>query len=619
MDLYTVDFETYYDKEYSLAKMTMQEYIMDSRFEAIGVSIQKNDEPPVWHTHDWFSNAGLKHYQEVVAPLNGQPVVSHNAMFDMGILAHHFDVRPSVILDTLSMARPIYGLTVGGSLKALATKFRIGAKGTEVLDALGKRRADFDAAELDAYGKYCMNDVALTYQLFKLMKKHTSTTELKVIDQTIRMFTEPRLILDDTLLRSALAEVQSGKSALLEEVGLPRSFVMSNQKLATLLEALGVEVPTKTSPTTGRETLAFAKSDKEFVALKDHEVPLVGRLVEARLANKSTINESRMEKFIAMSDLGPLWVPLSYCGAIGTWRWSGMDGLNMQNLPNRADKTMRRAIMAPKGHSLVVVDSSNIELRTNHTLAGQQDVVQALREGRDLYIEFAAGLYDRSIEDLTEAYKADDPTANRQRFVGKVAHLLLGYQGGWRKFKEMARIMGTDIEDDEAERIVQTWRRTYSRVKKMWYDCDKMIAAIHSKSEYALPSAPFVRTVGGVLLTPPNHYLHYPELRRDDDGFVYTSRRGRGTETVTLYGGKLVEHLCQHISRNILAEQLVTISQRYKVAMMVHDEFVMVVPDDEAEEALDFALKVMSTSPDWWPEIPLSAEGAIAKRYGDAK
>jgi hypothetical protein len=425
------------------------------------------------------------------------------------------------------------------------------------------------------------------------------------------MFTEPTLQLDTKLLEEALETERFEKQVLLDKAGVTRDIVMSNNKLADLLDACGVTPPIKKSPTNGNTTYAFAKSDAEFTCLQQHPMPLVRRLVKARLANKSTINETRMDKFVTLAEYGPLWVPLSYCGAVGTWRWSGMDGVNLQNLPSRGENTMRRAIKAPAGHKLVVVDSANIELRVNHTLAGQADVVQALREGRDLYTEFAAeSLYHIPEEDVTKD----------QRFIGKVAHLMLGYQGGWLRFQDTARQWaGIELPDSECKNIVDTWRDTYSEVCRFWRHAEKAIKSMHQGLEYAIPSAPFISTRKNLLLTPPHHYLQFPALTSTEDGMVYKSRRGRGTENVYLYGGKLVENLCQHISRNILAEQLVTISKRYKVAMMVHDEFVLVVPEDEANDALIWTVAVMSKSPDWWPEIPLAAEGDIAERYGDAK
>ena len=604
MDLYTIDFETYYAKDYSLGKMTTQGYIQGDQFQIIGVAVAKNSEPPCW-----VSSSNIKDYADFLAPLHNQVVLAHNAPFDMGILSLIFGIIPKVILDTLAMSKPLHGLTVGGSLKALAEKYSIGIKGTEVVTALGKRLEDFTPEELAAYGKYCENDVVLTRTLFGKLKKYTNDLELKVIDGTVRMATEPTLILDTDMLLKSLDAERGAKRRLLIECGVPRETLMSNPKFALALEELGIDPPMKVSVQTGKEAFAFAKSDKMFTALLDHPDPSVSKLVEARLAMKSTLNETRMEKLIDLSHYGPLCVPLQYCGAVTTWRWSGYDGLNLQNLPSRGDNTIRRAITAPVGYKLVVADSSNIELRCNHALAGQQDTIDKLRRGEDLYKDFASTLYNVLVSEVTK----------EQRFVGKVAHLSLGYACGWAKFKEMVRIYGGELTDDEAENIVRTWRSTYTAVTRCWKNADKLIKGMATGVSYSLESAPFIRSKKGVLLTPPSHHIQYPMLGRGDDGYEYRSRRGRGTETVKLYGGKLVENLCQHLSRNILAEQFVTINKRYPVAMMVHDEFICAVPEDEATEALAWIIDVMSTSPEWWPEIPLAAEGDIADRYGDAK
>lgn len=606
-DVYTIDFETYYSSEYSLGKITTQEYILDKQFQIIGVGISKNREEATWHSFD-----NLDDYAKLLAPLHGSVVMAHNAAFDCGILGLLFDIKPSVILDTLSMAKPIFGLTVGGSLKALAEKYKIGVKGTEVVDAKGKRLEDFTPEELAKYGEYCKNDVELTNKLYPLLKKHTNRSELRVIDKTVRMFTEPRLILDTELLIDAYELERAYKRELLIKCGTSRAVLMSNPQFAEELKRRGVEPPMKKNPK-GKDTFAFAKADKEFISLLSHEDESIRNLVEARLGLKSTINETRMKRLIDLSALGPLCVPLGYCGALTTWRWSGQDGLNLQNLPSRGDNTIRKAIRAPEGHVLVVADSSNIELRTVHTMAGQQDTVKKLRAGVDLYKDFAADLFGVPFDEVTK----------EQRFVGKVAHLSLGYQSGWATFKDMVRQFGGHISEPESKKTVNAYRGKYRYIKGLWDDSSRLIRGMRDDQKFVLPYMESVYSRSNMLVTPPSHYIQYPQLDVGPGNYgpeyTYKSRRGKGTETVKLYGGKVTENLCQHISRNILAEQFVTISNRFPVALMVHDEFILVVPEDEAEEALRWTLEIMSESPTWWPEIPLSAEGDIAERYGDAK
>jgi hypothetical protein len=258
VDLITIDFETYYSNELGFKKQTTEEYIRDPRFEVIGVAVKVNNGPTEWasgtheqlreylHEFDWGSSM----------------VLAHNTMFDGAILSWLFDINPRVWADTLCMGRAVHGVEVGGSLKALAERYQIGEKGTEVVNALGKRRLDFTDAELDRYGDYCVNDVELTYKLFRIMGKDFPKKELKLIDLTLRMFIHPKLELDLGLLEQHLEDVKDRKDTLLIEAGITKEELMSNPKFAEVLKKLGVNPPTKISPTTEKETWAFAKSDE---------------------------------------------------------------------------------------------------------------------------------------------------------------------------------------------------------------------------------------------------------------------------------------------------------------------------------------------------------------------
>ena len=313
--MFTIDFETYYAKDYSLSKLTTEQYVRDPRFEVIGVAVKRDNQPTVFHPadpRDWKGSIkkALDQYN-----LNNEVVLAHNAVFDMAILNWHFDIRPKFILDTLSMARPVTMLTVGGSLKALAEMFNIGRKGTEVHNMIGVHCCDMTPAMMHAYGEYCKLDVDLTYQLYFKLKQYSSPMELRIIDIMMRMFTEPMLELDTELLQSHLEDVRAKQAQLLRDVGMDsRDVLMSNQKFAEALRALGVEPPTKISPTTGKESFAFAKKDVEFMELLEHPDERVQTLVAARLGLKSTIEETRTEQFLGIASRGELPVMLTYYG-----------------------------------------------------------------------------------------------------------------------------------------------------------------------------------------------------------------------------------------------------------------------------------------------------------------
>lgn len=320
MNILTVDFETYYDKEYSLSKITTEEYIRNPLFQVIGVSIKENDGETVWLSGGFDA---LKKYLQEHYDWENSAVLAHNTLFDGAILSWHFDVHPRMWLDTLCMARGLHGVEVGGSLAKLSERYGLGQKGTEVINALGKRREDFSEDELSRYGDYCINDVELTYKLFhKLMAAGFPKQELKVIDMTLRMFTDPKLTLDLARLEQHLDVLQDTKDKLLEECGIGKDELMSNNKFADALRSLDVVPPMKISPTTGKETYAFAKSDEAFKELQEHENPKVQALVAARIGLKSTLEETRTERFMGIATRGALPVPIKYYAA-HTGRWGG--------------------------------------------------------------------------------------------------------------------------------------------------------------------------------------------------------------------------------------------------------------------------------------------------------
>lgn len=311
MTILTIDFETYYDTQFSLSKITTEEYIRSPAFETIGVSVKVDDQPA-----RWFS--GTRRETKVWLdqfPWTTSGAIAHNAVFDMAILNWVYNIRPKRIIDTLSMARALHKTEVGGSLKVLAEHYGVGVKGDEVINALGKRRKDFSPEALERYGQYCMNDVELTYLLAQAMTPRLPLSELKLIDTTIRMFTEPKLVLDVDVLEDHLRDVKSKKDALLSKALIDKDNLMSNPKLAETLRAFGIDPPMKVSPTTGKETYAFAKSDEAFIALLEHENPLVQAIVAARLGVKSTLEETRTERFLGIAQRGTLPVPLRYYAA----------------------------------------------------------------------------------------------------------------------------------------------------------------------------------------------------------------------------------------------------------------------------------------------------------------
>ena len=606
MSIITLDFETYYDPAYSLSKMTTESYIRDPRFEVIGVAVKVDNEPTVWFSgtheetraflydsYDWENSFAL----------------AHNTMFDGAIMSWRFGIKPKVWLDTLCMSRALHGIEVGGSLKVVAERYGVGEKGTEVVAAKGKRRADFTDEELARYASYCVNDVDLTHDIFSIMGRKFPKGELKLIDLTLRMYIDPVLDLDTGLLEMHIEKIKDWKDQLLIDAGITdKKELMSNQKFAELLKGFDVVPPMKISATTGKETYAFAKSDEGFKALAEDEDVRVQALVAARLGNKSTLEETRTQRFIDISKRGLLPVPIRYYAA-HTGRWGGDDKINLQNLPSRGPnaKALKRSIIAPEGQMIIEADSAQIEARVLAWLAEQEDLVTAFTNKEDVYKKMASKIYDVQEEDVTK----------EQRFVGKTTILGAGYGMGAEKFQGQLKTFGTDIELHEAQRIIKIYREANGMISQLWRDANNAIRYMENDELLQFGLTGVLEVVAGGVRLPSGLVMRYDDLRGEQNEkgveYTYKTRRGR----TRIYGGKVVENVCQGIARCIIGEQMLLIAKKYKVVLTVHDSIACCVPYYEADDCKAYVEECMRWTPEWANGLPVDCEAGIGKNYGD--
>ena len=605
----TIDFETYYSADFSLTKVTTEEYVRSDLFQVIGVAVKVNDAPA-----EWFSGS----HEETAEWLAGFDwhnhfVLAHNAIFDAAILTWVFGHRPKAWLDTLSMARATLGPNAKVGLGALVEEFGLGAKGLEVNDAKGKRLEDFSAEELTAYAGYCVNDVELTYKLFKELDATFPVKEKRLIDITIRMFSDPLLELDADKLQTHLAEVQARKEKLFTESGITKEILNSSAKFADLLIQHKVFPPRKISPTTGKETYAFAKSDQEFTELLNHPNPDVQAIVAARLGAKSTLEETRTERFIEIAKRGPILgsirrmpIPLKYYAA-HTGRWGGSDKVNLQNLPSRGAEggKLKRCIVAPRGHVIIDCDSSQIEARVLAWLAGEEMLLTLFREGADVYKYMAARIYGKGLNAITP----------EERFIGKTTVLGAGYGMGGVKFQAQLANMGKNVDLDMCKHIIKAYRSSNPHIAGWWNHLNHTLIALISGKEDYVDRVDLMHTTPFTGISLPNGlFLNYPELTRTSNGeFSYQTRAGRNK----IYGGKVAENLCQAVARCIIGEQMINIEKRYRVVLTVHDAIACVVPVDEADEARSYIEECMRTPPKWAADLPLNCESGMAQNYGD--
>jgi len=609
MDFITIDFETFYEKStYSLSKLTTEEYVRSDRFEVIGVAVKLNDGETEWGsgTHEQ-----IKSWLETL-PWDNSMAIAHNMMFDGFILGEIFGIYPKVYADTLSMGRALHGIEVGGSLAAMTERYGLGKKGDEVVAAAGKNREDFTPEELDRYGDYCVNDVELTYKLFHAMlKKGFPKNEMKLIDLTMRMFCQPKLDLNLTLLEQHLRDIKEKKEKLLVEADITdKGELASNPKFAELLKQLGVPVPMKISPATGKETYALAKNDEEFKALAEHPDIRVQALVAARMGTKSTLEETRTERFIGISKRGLMPVPLKYYAA-HTGRWGGSDNVNLQNLPSRGDNAgkLKKAIEAPDGYMIIDADSSQIEARVLAWLAEQDDLVEAFANGKDVYKIMASAIYSKAEEEITK----------EERFVGKTTILGAGYGMGAQKFRAQLKTFGVEITEGEARHIISVYRDTYPYIGALWRQAQQALEALTKDSTTSLGRAGVLSLVPAErsIRLPSGLLLRYDGLIpvRDEKGIQYQYKTRYGWNKI--YGGKVIENVCQALARCIIGEQMIRIAKRYDVVLTVHDAIACIVKEEEVKEAQAYVEECMRWTPEWATGLPVNCESGFGKSYGD--
>ena len=595
-DIVSLDFETYYSVEYSLSKpkYNTSEYIRDEQFLIHGVGLQEYGRDPIYIPgHD----EALRECERW--GLEDRPVVAHNMAFDGFVLHEHADIHPGRYCDTLSMARATMGHHIRHSLDAVSKVLGYEGKTGGLVQTKGKR--ELTPLESKILGAYCCNDVDLCMKIFHQLKQFMPEDEMKLIDLTLRMFCEPILLVnEDEVEAERVKEVEHKKTAV-ERTDTDTEILMSNPKFADLLRDLGVEPPTKISPRTGKETYAFAKSDMGFQALLSHDDEAVQLVARARVAIKSTINETRAVRLAQAGANGaPLPVLLNYAGA-HTYRWSGGNKLNLQNLPRGG--ALRRAIRAPEGHVLLVADLAQIEARLNVWFCKQLDILDAFARGDDVYRLMASKIYGKPLSAVTK----DD------RFIGKICVLGLGYGMGWKKLKATLAIgfAGPPVKVTEAEarRIVNTYRAANPKIVQMW---DFLSARLPSMAAYEDMSASLgpLKFLHKMIELPSGLALKYPGLQIEESDWghpdcSYLNRYGRSK----IYGGLLLENIIQALARCVIGEQMLEIEGAgHKIATTTHDEVVVVVKESEIRDVTEEVELIMTTPPIWALDLPLAVD-----------
>lgn len=611
----TLDFETYYDADYSLRKMMTAEYIHDTRFEVIGVGIKAGDAPAQWFT-------GTKDYLRHALGSIDWPntrMIAHNAIFDGAILEWVFGFRPAKYLCTMMGSRPhMVPYTGSMGLEAVANHLKLGQKGAEVENHKGRNRVAFTPEQLSEYGSYCKQDVELSFGIAAHLDGILPADERDLIDLTIKKFTRPVLLLDIEAINGRAEFLKARKALILssvEEYGMKLKDLRSRPAFMAKLLEYGVVVPNKMTTNSRGEpawTQGMSKKDPGFLELLTHPNAAVRQLVIAKLEVGSTIEESRLERFSRLYHAVPehkLPIPLLYYGA-HPGRFSGLDGLNMQNLPRpRASdpdrSALRKAMRAPDGWTLIAADYSTIEARILAALARQDDLLKAFRLGVDVYSKFASRVYRREI------LKARDPV---ERFVGKTCILGLGY--GMGPVKLQLTLATSDppvaITKRAASDAVALYRNTYTAIPELWQRLEELVRLYCAAPANMHTWGPLAFTRERIIL-PNGMPIIYAGLSHGQDG-------GLQYGTKHVWGGLITENVVQALARIVATRAELRLAKAgLRAVHQAHDELVFCVPEEHVDVCEDAIRRIMTDPVPWLPKLPIAVEIHHGPTYGDCR
>lgn len=615
MAIITLDFETYYDHEYSLRRMTYEEYVRDPRFEAIMCSIHIPSEKQLY----WVKGDEI-HKELDRLELHKHVQIAHNNAFDAFILADHFGFSPMGYGCTMNMARVVKNGKGSVSLDNLSKENNLQPKGSFVHNMMGVRARDMSASQWEAYGDYCLTDSENCSSLYRIYRPHFIPQDLNLISETIRWGAECKYELNTELLENYLFDLRLKRESRLELLAdrydtdstSLRSMLRSPKVFAQMLRDAGVEPPTKLNDK-GKETFAFAKDDLDFQALGDHQDQRVVDLYETKVGTQSSIAETRTATFLAISKRGYMPFPLIPFKA-HTGRHGATQKLNTQNLPKRGgDKTLRQAMCAPKDHAVLACDLSQIEARRISALAGQMNLVRQFAQGQDVYSNFGTGFYGREISKKT-------PT---ERNVSKECILSLGFGAGAPSFRDrMQGAYGINMTNDEAKALVKYYRDSHTNITNFWAQCAVAVKTMYQGGEYKFGENDELTAVKGEIILADGWRLRYDDITFDGydeygrEQYSYYSHIHRCRKH--LYNGLIANNVTQGSAARIFHWQLFQLRKQNKfMTGAVHDELNTVVHFKEIFDYYEAMTTTMRTAPTWAGNTPVDCEFDMGLNYGD--
>jgi DNA polymerase I-like protein with 3'-5' exonuclease and polymerase domains len=587
MNIYAIDFETYYSKDVSIGEQGVYHYLRHPEQDIYLVSIAGTDGTR-YTGHP--KNAPWSTICE------GSPTwLSHNTGFDMPVFMRlqELGIAPEYLRltdwhDTADLAA---FLGVPRSLKESSFHLLGIPVNKDTRDKMkGKRWDDMTPefrAEVIAYAQ------ADADNCLKLWLEHSH--KWPEHERNISKMTREMCYVGVPLDEESLQQAQTSLSELVWQAESKVPWVQEGQPVLSPLairaecSKLGIEAPD-----------SFAEKDADAMLWEEKYSELylwIKAIRNYRKANKHLKTVQTMLSRLRHEGPygGTMAYGLKYFGA-HTGRDSGDAGWNAQNLPKGkvAGVDLRATIKAKPGHTFLIVDLSQIEPRCLHWLAKDKVMLDYIRQSSDLYYAQAKawGLYDGEEKNFK---------GSPSRHTMKQLALGLGYGMGAKKFADVA-----GVDAAEAARLTTLYRTKNPLVTKLWKDLeDTLRKTARSQDEK-----------DALVELPSGRNLTYRNVSSDHGGLTCELPRNGKMVRLGTWGGSLTENLVQAVARDVFMDRCVALyNLNLKCVMRVHDEAVIEVPKDRAEELLGVTITTMTTAPQWASGLPLAAEGIISDTY----
>jgi DNA polymerase len=644
-----VDIESYYDANFSLGKLSTSDYVFDSRFAIHGIAVAYPDGRAEFRTdvEVLISELRMAYGENLEQVL----VVFHNGYFDYFALFHQVGFRAAQMADTMLLSYLVNGPDTPASLKDLATRYGLPAKGD--LEFMKGVRAP-DTNQLDRLREYAVNDVLITSSLAEILLPQAASQSLEMwmMAHSIRQFVERPLPIDRGVVEAATTALEADLDRLVTATGFSETDLRS-QKFDGIFTAALISARRKIPVKQGKRglRLAIAKSDPARDQLLADPDPMVRGLMEAKVALGSASGlRSRFRRLQGMSNAtGTCHVLLKYYGAV-TGRFAGGDKFNVQNLKKpdpgvanaSAAGSVRKALTA--GSDIFVsADASQVEARILAYLAGQDDLLQDFADKVDVYSVFAAERFHREVRKPLETDPPDVAAElNRYRQIGKQIILGLGFgmgaarfYGGLRSKSDLRPLFDQGVLTEAVcAEVVHVYRKQYSRIPEFWRACDEAAwLAFHGQAT-EVQGIGFACQNGALYIRlRSGRRLVYPLIRETPPSFM--ERQYMDADGLTqsyldenprliyglgygLYGGKIVENIVQATARDLLVEVIHRLEQEgFPVAIHVHDSVAVRVAPERQQAARDALQCAWKSVPAWAPGLVLDAEVKTGKTLND--